>query len=42
MFVVRFFVHLKPDNVEEFKSASMEPHRAIKDHNIFPDENGWL
>jgi len=42
MFVVRVFVHHKPDNVEEFKSTSLEPRRAIKYHNIFPDENGWL
>jgi len=101
MFIIHVFVHVKPDNVEEFKSASMEnarnsvkepgiarfdviqqkddpsqfvllevyrtendparhketqhyqkwrdtveemmaePRRAIKYHNIFPDENGW-
>jgi quinol monooxygenase YgiN len=48
MFIVHVFVHVKPDNVEEFKSASMEnASNSVKEPGIarfdviFPDENGW-
>jgi hypothetical protein len=44
MFIVHVFVHVKPnyqkwrDTVDDMMA---EPRRAIKYHNIFPDENSW-